>query len=185
VLPLVAGPLETMPLAEQLEDTVLDDATSFRGTVLYIEDNASNLRLVERVVKQRSGVRLLAAVQGASGLEMARQQKPDLILLDLHLPDMSGDEVLRHLRQHESTRDIPVAVISADATAGRIQRLLDAGVNHYLTKPLDVGQFLQLLDNHWSPADQAGTDGAPIAENKGAAAGKNGAASVRALTAET
>jgi CheY-like chemotaxis protein len=151
----------------------------FHGTVLYIEDNNSNLRLVERVVKQRAGLKLLAAIQGDIGLEMALQQKPDLILLDLHLPDMAGEEVLRRLRQHESTRDIPVAVISADATPGRIQRLVDAGINHYLTKPLDVRQFLHLLDEHLSPENAQGTEGAQLAD----VARKNADAAVAAPSA--
>jgi CheY-like chemotaxis protein len=144
--------------------------------VLCIEDNLSNLRLVERVVRQRPGVRLLSAAQGQAGVAMAREHKPDLILLDLHLPDISGDEVLRQLHQHESTSDIPVAVISADATPGRIQRLLDSGVNDYLTKPLDVRQFLRLLDEHLSPhGDARATGDAPNEEAESVAALNAGA----------
>jgi CheY-like chemotaxis protein len=123
--------------------------------VLYIEDNLSNLRLVERVIKERPGLRLLAATEGEIGLEMAHLQKPDLILLDLHLPDITGDEVLRRLNQSESTRSIPVVVISADATPGRISVCSTPEVKSYLTKPLNVRQFLQLLDEHLSqPARQ-------------------------------
>jgi CheY-like chemotaxis protein len=89
---------------------------------------------------------LLPAVQGSIGVDLAQQHSPDLILLDLHLPDMSGAEVFALLRQSEVTRDIPVIVISADATERQVQRLLEAGVMAYLTKPLDVGHFLRLLD---------------------------------------
>ncbi len=117
-------------------------------TVLYIEDNSSNLKLIERILARRGGLRLLATMQGGLGLELAREQKPDLILLDLHLPDIPGDEVLRHLRQDAATRDIPVVVLSADATPNQIQRLLRAGARAYLTKPLDIEQFGRALDEH-------------------------------------
>jgi hypothetical protein len=115
-------------------------------TILYIEDNRSNLELVQRVLARRPGVTLLVATQGQPGLEMARTQVPDLILLDLHLPDMTGEEVLRHLRETPQTREVPVVVISADAIPAQIERLLAAGAQAYLTKPLDVKQFLSLLD---------------------------------------
>lgn len=113
---------------------------------LYIEDNRSNLELVQRTLARRPEVTLLVATQGQPGLEMARTEAPDLILLDLHLPDMSGEEVLRRLRETPQTREIPVMVISADAIPEQIERLLAAGAQAYLTKPLDVKQFLSLLD---------------------------------------
>lgn len=79
-------------------------------------------------------------------MDLASQHCPDLILLDLHLPDMRGDEVLRQLQSQPRTRDIPVIVISADATPGRIERLMQAGASSYLTKPLDVEHFLDTVD---------------------------------------
>ena len=115
-------------------------------SILCIEDNLSNLRLIEVVLARRPGVTLLSAMQGSVGLDMARQHEPDLILLDLHLPDIGGSEVLTRLRQSALTRDIPVIVISADATPAQVERLLEAGVLGYLTKPLDVTEFLRLLD---------------------------------------
>jgi signal transduction histidine kinase/CheY-like chemotaxis protein len=114
--------------------------------VLYVEDNASNVKLVERVLAQRAGLRLLTAFQGRLGLELARQHRPAVVLLDLHLPDIGGDEVLRLLRDDPETRGIPVVVISADASAGQIERMLAGGARAYLTKPLDVRQFLGVLD---------------------------------------
>ena len=84
--------------------------------VLYIEDNLSNLRLLEVLLTCRPEVTLLAAMQGSVGLDLARQHQPDLILLDLNLPDMSGKEVLARLQQSALTSDIPVIIISADAT---------------------------------------------------------------------
>ena len=115
-------------------------------SVLCIEDNLSNLRLFEVILAQRPEVLLLSAMQGRVGLDLARQHEPDLILLDLHLPDMSGQEVFAGLRQSVITRDIPVVIISADATAPQVQRLMEAGAKAYLTKPLDVAEFLRLLD---------------------------------------
>jgi CheY-like chemotaxis protein len=91
-------------------------------------------------------VRLLAAMQGHLGLELAGQHRPDLILLDLDLPDMHGSDVLAALRKDPSLVHIPVVVISADATPGQIQRLQEAGARDYLTKPLDVRHFLALID---------------------------------------
>ena len=114
--------------------------------VLYIEDNISNFKLIQRVLSYRPGVGLLAAMQGHLGLELAKEHCPDLILLDLHLPDMHGSDVLRELRADPDTRDIPVVVVSADATPGQVQRLLAAGARDYLTKPLNVQQFLEVLD---------------------------------------
>jgi CheY-like chemotaxis protein/anti-sigma regulatory factor (Ser/Thr protein kinase) len=117
-----------------------------RGTVLYIEDNSSNLRLVERIVDRRPGVALLSAMQGRRGLELARDHRPDLILLDLHLPDMPGQDVLAELRADPATREIPVVILSADATPSQASRLVQAGAHAYLTKPLVVSQLLMLLD---------------------------------------
>jgi PAS domain S-box-containing protein len=114
--------------------------------ILQIDDNASNVRLVERIVSRRPGTELLSAAQGRLGLELARRHRPGLILLDLHLPDMAGDEVLHQLRANAETRDLPVVVLSADAEGGRHERLMSAGASGYLDKPLDVGDFLAIVD---------------------------------------
>jgi PAS domain S-box-containing protein len=110
-------------------------------TVLYIEDNLDSYQLMERIFAQWPGVNLISAMQGRLGLDLARQHHPDLVLLDLHLPDMQGLEVLQRLRADPSTRDIPVIVTSADATPGQIERLRAAGADDYLTKPLDIPLF--------------------------------------------
>jgi PAS domain S-box-containing protein len=115
-------------------------------TVLYIEDNLSNLTLIQRILSYRPEVKLLAALQGRLGLELARQHQPDLILLDNHLPDMTGTEALKMLRSDPRTSETPVVVVSADATPTQIRGLLAEGARGYLTKPLDVGQFLDVLD---------------------------------------
>jgi CheY-like chemotaxis protein len=118
------------------------------ATLLYIEDNLANLRIVERIMSHWPGVRLISALQGSIGLDLARQHRPDLILLDVNLPDVPGDVVLQRLMAEPSTSGIPVVMISADATPGQIQRFRDIGAANYLTKPIDLPQFLALLEDH-------------------------------------
>ncbi len=159
-LPSVSSPEET--LTEQpigAWEPKRASRAEHRATVLSIEDNLSNLRLIEIVLRSRPGITLVPAMQGSIGLDLARQHKPDLILLDLNLPDISGREVLARLQASAPTRDIPVIVLSADATDSQIERLLVAGAKAYLTKPLDVTEFLQTLDTmllHKKTGDLAG-----------------------------
>ncbi len=143
-LPLAEAPSHE-PVVQQTSAPG-SDAQIVPGTVLYIEDNPSNLRLVERIVTRRPGVKLLSAVQGRRGLELARAHRPDAIVLDLHLPDIGGQEVLARLQADPETRGIPVVILSADATPSQTTRLLQAGAHAYLTKPLSVTQFLGVLD---------------------------------------
>ena len=116
------------------------------ATLLYVEDNLANLSLVEAILLSRPGWRTVAALQGQLGVELAREHLPDLVLLDLHLPDIPGEEVLRRLRADARTAGIPVVVVSADATPASLERLRVAGADAYLTKPLDVGEFLEVVD---------------------------------------
>jgi CheY-like chemotaxis protein len=117
------------------------------STVLYVEDNASNLRLVERIIARRPGLVLLHAATGRGGLDLARAHRPRVILLDLHLPDIHGEQVLEELVRDPRTADIPVIIISADATPRQIARLTAAGARAYLTKPIDIATFLAALDD--------------------------------------
>lgn len=121
-----------------------------RGTVLYVEDNVSNITLLEHLLDRRPAVRLVTLTDGSRLLEVARTERPNLILLDLHLPGDPGQELLRQLKADDATRDIPVAVLSADATPGRSRQLISAGAVAYLTKPLDVSRTLELIDAHCS-----------------------------------
>ena len=143
-LPVVPSPVEVL---DQQEVEVIPAAlTSGReATILYIEDNLSNLKLVERVLARRP-VKLLAAMQGGLGLELAREHRPDLILLDLHMPGMTGEEVLAALREDPGTASTPVVILSADALPKTVERLYGQGVKAYLTKPLDVAMFLGVID---------------------------------------
>jgi PAS domain S-box-containing protein len=122
-----------------------------RGTVVYIEDNLSNVKLVERLIDRLPGVRLLPAMQGKLGVDLARQHHPDLILLDLHLPDLHGREVLQLLKVDPATAAIPIVILSADATAGQVERLKAAGAAEYLTKPIDVDQLLKTIARALQP----------------------------------
>jgi CheY-like chemotaxis protein len=122
-------------------------ASSTSQAVLYIEDNLSNLKLVEQTLKRLPEVRLLSAMDGGLGLELARQHRPALILLDLHLPGIEGEEVLRRLKADPATAELSVVAVSADATNARIERVLSAGADAFLTKPVDVTRLLTILDN--------------------------------------
>ncbi|MEW5930482.1 MAG: PAS domain S-box protein [Gemmatimonadota bacterium] len=119
---------------------------SATATLLYVEDNLANLNLVEMLLSRRPGWRLIPALQGGLGVELAREHAPDVVLLDLHLPDMPGEEVLRQLRADPRTAGIPVIVISADATPRTIERLQAAGADEYLTKPLNVKRFVEAVN---------------------------------------
>ena len=144
-LPVAEAPAEALE-PPRTADGRATEARAAGLSVLYIEDNLSNLRLIERVLARRPGTKLLSAMQGRLGLDLAREHRPDLILLDLHLPDLPGEEVLHRLRSDPRTREIPVVVLSADASAGQIERLLGVGARAYLTKPLDVRKLLAVLD---------------------------------------
>jgi len=114
--------------------------------VLYVEDNEANFVLVSRILELRPTVNLLHAGCGAEAMKLATKMPPQLILLDLNLPDISGSEVLRQLRAHPETESIPVVVISADATPSQIERLLAAGARNYLTKPFSMEILLAVVD---------------------------------------
>jgi PAS domain S-box-containing protein len=156
-LPKVAAPVDTFEVARGVvvPATHRVPATS---TILYIEDNTSNLKLLEQIVATRPNVTLLPAMLGQIGLDVAYEHLPTLILLDLHLPDMSGEEVLRRLRTDQRTATTPIVVLSADATPGNLHRLLEAGATEYMTKPFDIPRLLSLIDRHAAmsgkPADR-------------------------------
>jgi CheY-like chemotaxis protein/anti-sigma regulatory factor (Ser/Thr protein kinase) len=145
-LPRTKSPLERLPSREKNNCTRRARSHTANRTVLYIEDNLSNLTLIEQMLEERPEVELLTAMQGKVGLDLARQHSPDLVLLDLHLPDLPGWDVLSRLKADETTRHIPVVVISADATKRQIERLIAAGAASYLTKPLDVAEFFCVLE---------------------------------------
>ncbi len=116
-------------------------------TVLSVEDNMANSQVLERIFRSWSDVTLIATDNAESGLELAIDHRPDLILLDLHLPGMSGEEAFARLRADPGTSSIPVVVLSADATPGTVRRLLARGAAAYLTKPLDLASLYRVLED--------------------------------------
>ena len=118
--------------------------------VLYVDDNAENLRLVEQIMELRPDVELSCAMSGKEGLSMAKESRPDLILLDLQMPDLPGDQVLQALKSEAATREIPVVMVSADVNPAQTKRLLALGAEAYVTKPLNVDEFLSLIDEKLS-----------------------------------
>ena len=115
------------------------------GTILYIDDNLINQRLVSRIFERQGGtVRVVPALLGREGLDLALDG-PDLILLDLHLPDLHGEEVLALLKEDPATGAIPVIVLSADASPGVAERLVAQGARAYLTKPIAIPELLGVV----------------------------------------
>jgi CheY-like chemotaxis protein len=154
---------QLMQLVTQLEESTLSedpadggDVASGSGeageqpavthTVLHIEDNETNFRLVERILEDRANLNLLWASNGKEGIAFALQHNPALILLDLNLPDVHGSELLQRLKSDPLTERIPVIVISADIATAQIERMLQAGARNYLTKPFDIKRLLCLVD---------------------------------------
>jgi len=114
--------------------------------VHYVEDNETNIEVMRGVFAQRPQIRLEVSLLGLDGLDAIRRTRPDLVLLDMHLPDISGLELLRHLKQDDAVADIPVVVVSADATTPATEQALTAGALTYVTKPVDLAAFLQVVD---------------------------------------
>ena len=152
LLPLAGGVESTTVEQGSLEARTVSATAAVPGrssalTVVYIEDNLANVRLMEQLAARRQGITLIHAMQGGLALELITSSRPGLILLDLHLPDMSGEEVLRRLQAESITRRIPTVVVSANASPGQIRRILEMGASGYLTKPFDVEELLLWFDN--------------------------------------
>jgi len=117
------------------------------GTILYIEDNLSNIQLIEQILEMhRPSIKLIANMYGKNTVQFAIKYKPDLILLDLDLPDIHGSEVIKLIKAEPRTAEIPVVILSADAMSRVIEKLMNSGARKYLTKPLDVLNFLKTVD---------------------------------------
>jgi CheY-like chemotaxis protein len=115
-------------------------------TLLYVEDNPANLKLVEQIIVRHPDIRLLTAVNGTSGVEIARASRPDVILMDINLPGISGFDALKLLDADPVTAHIPVIAVSANAMPFDIERGLSAGFFRYLTKPIKVIEFMDALN---------------------------------------
>jgi CheY-like chemotaxis protein len=154
--PVAPGPTEpsaksvTVPMLSNRSKPVA--STNGKPRVLYVEDSEPNFRLVESVLVDRPGTDLIWAETGQKALDVARSQDPQLVLLDLDLPDIHGRRVLQELQAQPETAKIPVIVISADATPSQIERMLTAGARNYLTKPFEIRRFLCMFDEIFAPA---------------------------------
>jgi len=114
--------------------------------LLYMEDNVVNIKLLEHVLERRPAIVVEATMQGRLGIDLARHNLPDVIVLDLGLPDMTGEQVLAALKDDARTMRIPVMVLTADVSADKGPRLLELGAACFMTHPLDVPSFLAALD---------------------------------------
>jgi CheY-like chemotaxis protein len=132
------------------ESTIVDHAQAPAGarlrTLLYVEDNPANMKLVEQLIARRADIRLLTAVNGTLGIEAARASLPEVILMDINLPGLSGIEALKILREDSATASIPIVALSANAMPRDIEKGLEAGFFRYLTKPIKVKEFIETLN---------------------------------------
>jgi PAS domain S-box-containing protein len=145
-LPLAADKkIQKKISSDTLEKDTAENEQS--GTILYIEDNILNIELVDEIINShRPAIHLITSIFGSNAIKSATEYKPDLILLDLDLPDIKGTQVLANLQANDQTRSIPVVIVSADAMSDKIKQLMNAGARDYLTKPLDINLFLQVVD---------------------------------------
>ncbi len=147
---LEAAAAPTLELAN-IEEGLLERRTPARlagqqPTLLYVEDNPANLALVEQLIARRGDLKLLTAIDGHLGIELARAYQPDVILMDINLPGISGFGALKILSEDPATAHIPVLALSANAVPRDIEKGLEAGFFRYLTKPIRVREFMDALD---------------------------------------
>jgi two-component system, cell cycle response regulator DivK len=125
-------------------------------TILYVEDNFQNFRLVMRMVSlDHPDYKIIHAEDGESGLRLATESRPDLIFMDINLPDMDGTEVTRRIKAHEDLNKIPVIALTANAMVGDRERYLEAGCDGYLRKPLSRDELRQTMANYFGPPTPA------------------------------
>ena len=131
-----------MPSGDEADPVVSGDET----LLIYIEDNPDHIQLVQTIIGTMPGIRLLTAQTGKKGLALARAHPPDIIICDIGLPDMSGYDILEKLRDSDITRDVPVIALSANTVSSQIEKGLHAGFHRYLTKPVNVAEFIKAVD---------------------------------------
>jgi PAS domain S-box-containing protein len=143
-LPRAAVAAATAPRAD--EDDAVEPAAYHRRVIHYVEDNETNAEVMRGILALRPQVDLEVSTLGLDGLAAIKRRHPSLVLLDMQLPDIDGLELLRHLQADPDTADIPVIVVSADATEARVSQAIATGATHYLTKPVNVPLFLSAVD---------------------------------------
>jgi len=141
-------PAVSEPRPRRSEDAATTGGTAVyhRRVVHYVEDNETNVEVMRGILAQRPQVAMHVSVTGLDGLAAIRARRPDVVLLDMHLPDIDGLDLLQHLKQDPTTADIPVVIVSADAMQSQIDASREAGAAHYLTKPVSVGELLAVID---------------------------------------
>jgi len=115
-------------------------------TVLYVEDNPDNLDLVQKILSEQKNINFLSATLAQEGIVLARAHRPQLILMDINLPDMNGVEALEKLKSFDETREIPVIAVSANAMKADISRAMTAGFTDYIVKPINIIEFIKTID---------------------------------------
>jgi len=135
---------ESKSTEEKIATQLIDD--NHKSNILYIEDNPANLKLVIQLFANKQHIQLFTAHTASLGLELAETKCPDLILLDINLPEMDGYKVLEKLLNNDKTRNIPVIAVSANAMPKDLIQAEKAGFNDYLTKPLDIKHFYNTID---------------------------------------
>ena len=155
-------PLSTEPIADTgginevtPMEPKLDTTNVAQRTLLYVEDNPANLNLIEQLIERRSDLKLLIATNGRSGVQLAREQLPDLILMDINLPDISGLEALKLLKAIPETARIPIMALTAYAIPQDIENGLRAGFLRYLTKPIKINEFMDAINAALGKTDES------------------------------
>jgi CheY-like chemotaxis protein len=138
--------LETDGAQTAIVEVPVRHGAPVRSTLLYVEDNPANLKLIEQLIARSPDIALLTARDGLEGVELARANQPDVILMDINLPGISGIGALKILREDPVTAHIPVVALSANAMLGDIEKALQAGFFRYLTKPIKVSELMETLE---------------------------------------
>ena len=158
-LPAMTGqhpaPEESTPMALPNPQKTLEAPIQ---TLLYVEDNPANMKLVEQIIARQPNLRLLTANDATSGIQIARDYQPDIILLDINLPGINGIEALHLLRSDPSTAHITVLALSANAMPADVEKGLEAGFFNYITKPININEFMAKLDTALAFANEINHD---------------------------
>jgi|GEM_PF-1236372 len=133
---------------EKIAESIEPSLTGINKKILYIEDISANVELVRQIIDSSQGIRLLSAPTASEGIELAKNENPDLILMDMHMPEMDGLTAFKKLQTIEETKNIPVIALTADAMDADIKKALGIGFKDYITKPIDVPKFLKAIDTY-------------------------------------
>ncbi|WP_455211963.1 PAS domain S-box protein [Kaarinaea lacus] len=152
-LPLNESLPQPPPCSAESVNNVVKPLQQTTATVVYVEDNPANMRLVESIFRLRPHVKLLTAENAETGLKLVQQHVPQLVILDIDLPLMNGYEALEKLRTNDITQHIPVYALTAAAMVSDVEKGIRAGFERYITKPIQVGEFLQCIDDTLDESD--------------------------------